>query len=240
MGRGCARTFPDEIPADRGSASCTSEANNAMRFVGRIEEWNDDRGFGFVTPNGGGERVFAHIKAFESKGRRPLVGDLISYEAVADDRRRLNALRIRFIETSKRIPVNDKDWIPRRFAGGFSLLAVSAASYTGKVPLLLALIYTVMSLITFFAYWRDKAAARANRWRTQESSLHILGLLGGWPGALIAQGSFRHKTRKRSFQIGFWLVLAINVFAVAWLVQTGRVADSNEWLLSVVSGRSIH
>ena len=94
MGRGCARTFPDEIPADRGSASCTSEANNAMRFVGRIEEWRDDRGFGFVTPNGGGARAFAHIKAFESKGRRPLVGDLISYEAVADDRRRLNALRI--------------------------------------------------------------------------------------------------------------------------------------------------
>ncbi len=125
-------------------------------------------------------------------------------------------------------------------AGGFFLLVVAAASYLGKLPPLLALIYMVMSLITFFAYWRDKAAARENRWRTEESALHLLGLLDGWPGALIAQGSFRHKTRKRSFQIAFWLVLAINVSAVAWLAQTGKVADANQWVLSLVSRIPIH
>ncbi|MCB1578653.1 MAG: cold shock domain-containing protein, partial [Xanthomonadales bacterium] len=54
-----------------------------MRFVGRIAEWNDEKGYGFVEPNGGGERAFVHVKAFERRVRRPADGDLISYEPKA-------------------------------------------------------------------------------------------------------------------------------------------------------------
>ncbi|MCB1577615.1 MAG: cold shock domain-containing protein, partial [Xanthomonadales bacterium] len=54
-----------------------------MRFVGRIAEWNDEKGYGFVEPNGGGERAFVHVKAFERRNRRPADGDLISYEPKA-------------------------------------------------------------------------------------------------------------------------------------------------------------
>jgi cold shock CspA family protein len=68
-----------------------------MRYVGRIAEWDDDRGFGFVTPNGGGDRAFVHIKAFERASSRPAAGMLISYELLKDDKGRFNAKGVRFV-----------------------------------------------------------------------------------------------------------------------------------------------
>ncbi len=51
-----------------------------MRYQGRITNWNDDKGYGFVTPNGGGEKAFVHITAFSNSHRRPTESDLITYE----------------------------------------------------------------------------------------------------------------------------------------------------------------
>jgi cold shock CspA family protein len=51
-----------------------------MRFQGRIENWNEAKGFGFVRPNGGGDRAFVHISSVTNKSHRPTSGDLISYE----------------------------------------------------------------------------------------------------------------------------------------------------------------
>jgi len=211
-----------------------------MRFVGRLEEWNDDRGFGFVTPNGGGARAFVHIKAFEQRARRPAVGDLISYRPKPDALQRLNALQVRFVETTSPVQSRRKDWFPRKMAGGFFLAVVVAAAYLGKLPPFVALIYVAMSVITFFAYWLDKSAARANRWRTRENTLHVLALLGGWPGALIAQGRFRHKVRKESFLMAFWLTLVTNLVVVAWLLHTGKADSVIPWFLSIVSGAAVH
>jgi uncharacterized membrane protein YsdA (DUF1294 family) len=59
-------------------------------------------------------------------------------------------------------------------------------------------------------------AAMCNRWRTYESTLHILGLIGGWPGALIVQRMFRHKNRKRKLHIVFWLSVTINCGLLVW------------------------
>ncbi len=194
-----------------------------MRYVGRITDWNDERGYGFVSPNGGGERAFVHIKAFEKRGHRPLDEDLISYEPERDERRRLNAMRVRPVKISATPRQPQRPWLPRRMLGVLALFAVAFAAYTGWIPLTAVLIYTAMSVIAFFAYGLDKSAARTRRWRTQESTLHLFALLGGWPGALIAQGSFHHKTRKLSFQITFWFLVAMNVGALAWLIHTGHI-----------------
>ena len=69
------------------------------------------------------------------------------------------------------------------------------------------LAYGAMSLVTALAYAHDKAAAGRGRPRTPENTLHLLALLGGWPGALFAQRAFRHKTRKTGFQLVFWLIV---------------------------------
>ncbi len=83
---------------------------------------------------------------------------------------------------------------------------------SGRLPIAL-LIYGSASLVTFLLYWRDKHSAMKDRWRTPESRLHLFELLGGWPGALVAQQLLRHKTRKLGFQVPFWfIVLAHQVF----------------------------
>jgi uncharacterized membrane protein YsdA (DUF1294 family)/cold shock CspA family protein len=194
-----------------------------VRHVGRIAEWNDGKGYGFVTPNGGGERAFVHVRAFEKRSWRPIDGDLISYEPVADDRRRLNATRIRYVIARAPTTASQYDWFPRRAFGVVALLALAVAALIGKLPPAVPAIYAGMSVISFFAYGLDKAAARTNRWRTQENTLHLLEVLGGWPGALIAQGSFRHKTRKLEFQIVFWLLVLVNLVLLALLSESGQL-----------------
>jgi uncharacterized membrane protein YsdA (DUF1294 family) len=81
-------------------------------------------------------------------------------------------------------------------------------------------LYLSASSVAFFAYRQDKNATRYNRRRTPEQTLHLLGLLGGWPGALLAQKLLRHKTRKLSFQIVFWTTVLLNVGAVIMLLSS--------------------
>ncbi|MGU3643964.1 DUF1294 domain-containing protein [Microbacterium sp. C23T] len=76
-------------------------------------------------------------------------------------------------------------------------------------------LYGAASIIAFAAYGIDKAAARRQANRISEQTLVILGLIGGWPGALVAQQAFRHKTRKRSFRRAFWATVGVNILALA-------------------------
>ena len=79
-------------------------------------------------------------------------------------------------------------------------------------------LYPAVSLISLLLYWQDKHQARSQAWRTPEKVLHASELCGGWPGALVAQQMFRHKTRKLSYQLVFWgIVLLHQVFWVDYL-----------------------
>lgn len=94
----------------------------------------------------------------------------------------------------------------------------------GKLPIWLPLIYLVISVVTFFFYAMDKRAATRAQWRTPENTLHALALFCGWPGALLAQQSLRHKSSKKNFQIIFWVTVAVNSGLLAWLALSGLVA----------------
>ena len=78
------------------------------------------------------------------------------------------------------------------------------------VVLALSVLCVAASVCAFIAYALDKSAARKNRWRIPERTLHILALMGGWPGALAAQKIYRHKSRKRSFQLVFWTTVLVH------------------------------
>ena len=85
------------------------------------------------------------------------------------------------------------------------------ASFAWNLPLLVGAAYLIVSLSCFVAYAIDKSAARSGDWRTPETSLLLLGLVGGWPGGLLAQQWLRHKTSKASFQWKFYLTVVLNL-----------------------------
>ena len=93
---------------------------------------------------------------------------------------------------------------------------------------LVLIVYAVASVITFFAYGLDKRAARRGRWRTPEATLHLLELLGGFPGAMLAQRIFRHKRGKVRYLIVFWLIVALHAAAWAgWFWLRSRGSDTS-------------
>ncbi|WP_017220190.1 DUF1294 domain-containing protein [Moritella dasanensis] len=79
--------------------------------------------------------------------------------------------------------------------------------------------YVVLSIITLLVYGKDKWAAKRQAWRTPERTLHLLALLGGWPGALLGQKLFSHKISKISFKRIFWLTVVGNLLIVLGIFQ---------------------
>ena len=82
----------------------------------------------------------------------------------------------------------------------------------------------LLNLLTFFAYWQDKYAASKGAWRISESTLHLWGLAGGWPGAWFAQQILRHKSRKGSFLANYWATVFLHCAAVGGWVYWVRFA----------------
>jgi len=99
--------------------------------------------------------------------------------------------------------------MPASFAV-FFLGTVLLTTLAGALPMFILALYLAMSAIAFIAYGFDKSAARRQQPRIRERTLHAFSLAGGWPGALLAQAAFRHKTKKQPFQWVFWLSVLVN------------------------------
>ena len=82
----------------------------------------------------------------------------------------------------------------------------AVVAYAGLVAL--------TSLVSFATYGFDKRRAAIGGRRVPERALLLLAFLGGWPGSILAQRHFRHKTRKLKFLIPFWVVTALHVALV--------------------------
>jgi uncharacterized membrane protein YsdA (DUF1294 family)/cold shock CspA family protein len=193
-----------------------------MRFEGLIKSWDDDRGFGFIEPAKGGDRIFVHITAFPSRSGRPVLNQRVSFEVDLDRDQKKQARRVQFVRPAKparRRPRNQAaEW------GGATLLAVPAflvlylaVAVTWRVPGWVAAAYLALSVASFMLYAADKTAASTGARRTPERMLLAVGLLGGWPGGLVAQQLLRHKSIKSSFRSGFWATVAANVVAFVGL-----------------------
>ena len=83
-------------------------------------------------------------------------------------------------------------------------------------------IYLLMSALTFLLYAIDKRKAARSRWRIPENTLHLAELLGGAPGALLAQHFLRHKNRKLNYQVVFWLIVLLHLLFWAWYFRLLR------------------
>lgn len=188
-----------------------------MRSKGKVVTWKDDRGFGLIEPFDGGEQVFLHVKAFANRGRRPVVGDVIYFSLSKDNQGRIRAANVYYAgEKPAAKSPKRKGNISTAPAWVFFAIVAASVMFTGLSPDI-PLVYVVVSLVTFIAYAIDKWAAVNDRWRTAEGTLHMLALVGGWPGALIAQKVFRHKSRKAAFRTIFWATVILNCAAFIWL-----------------------
>lgn len=82
--------------------------------------------------------------------------------------------------------------------------------------------YCAMSAVAFGMFWWDKRAAGRGGWRTPEKTLHLVELLGGWPGAMLGQRLLRHKSKKVSYRITLWAIAAVHVAGWAWWLVGAR------------------
>src|SRR3546814_18172897 len=94
--------------------------------------------------------------------------------------------------------------VPRALLGVACLLAVVLGTVFDVLPLVVALAGAGLSLLSYLMYWLDKEAAQGGAQRIPESTLHLVDLLGGWPGELIAQPQVRHKQVLSWFKFAFW------------------------------------
>ena len=76
---------------------------------------------------------------------------------------------------------------------------------------------------TLALYGYDKAVAGSGGRRVPEIVLHGAELLGGTPAAFVAQRLLHHKSRKGSYQMRFWLIVAMQAAAVLVIWQIGWV-----------------
>lgn len=103
---------------------------------------------------------------------------------------------------------------------GLFLAGVALGCVLGVLPLASLIIYSIASLVTFILYAQDKSAAVSGRRRTPEVRLHVLSLIGGWPGALCAQQYLRHKSSKARFRAVYTLTVVMNLVLLGWMVMT--------------------
>lgn len=116
-------------------------------------------------------------------------------------------------------------------AGWFGLACVACLS--PMIPILpeltwsgltYAVLVVLFSCLAFGMYGLDKLKAQRGWWRISEKALHVVAVLGGWPGATWGQHVFRHKTQKTSFRLVFWATLGAHFAILCILVYTGLLA----------------
>jgi uncharacterized membrane protein YsdA (DUF1294 family)/cold shock CspA family protein len=184
--------------------------------------WRDDKGFGFVRPETGEKDFFIHVSAFKKgMNRRPQVGDLIHFETATDapEQRRISHAEIDGVVYEKsgggvrKSPPMIDPFLVKTLASIPILLSIYQVWKTANpIPLVS---YIFMSSLTILYYGVDKKHALIDRWRIPEFYLHCLELMGGWPGALLAQSEFRHKTKKSRYQRVFWAIVIMH--GIGWL-----------------------
>jgi uncharacterized membrane protein YsdA (DUF1294 family)/cold shock CspA family protein len=202
---------------------------------GQLTKWKDDRGFGFIQPNGSNQEIFIHITAFQNLNRRPEVGDVICYQLALEKDGKVRACNASLQEsTSKLISNSSSSTKPIKYTSKPGIKYSSSVSRTillSVIPVLGAIhfaittgnpipliVYPVMSVITFALYADDKSRAKQKRWRVSESKLHLCEFMGGWLGGFVAQWKLHHKSSKVSYQFVFWLIVIIHIgFWLVWL-----------------------
>lgn len=191
---------------------------------GRLVQWNDARGFGFIRAEDGA-RYFVHISDIGRIATRPRVGDTVRFSGrvgrdgrpVAADVTISGANPVDRTVSRRGAPKPQAELRDHLRIGGAVLLVLLllAGLVLDRVPLWLGGAYFGLSLLSGLTYLTDKRAAEAGHWRVSEMTLHVTDLLGGIAGGLLAQQLLRHKSAKTEFVV---------TSAAIWLLHAGLLS----------------
>ena len=200
-----------------------------MRDQGRLVEWFDDKGYGFIQPNDASkDRVFLHIKDFMRQGPRPIVGCALEYTVLLDGDGRYRAQQVTYLKASqtqkilpkpKNVNVQQQKLKPMQIACVGYILALAVFTLLGMLSGMVLLFISIINALTYWMYAQDKEAALLGNRRVPEQTLHILSFLGGWPTAWLAQEKMRHKTQKQPFRKIYFCTIALNILLILWLIS---------------------
>lgn len=200
----------------------------AKKLSGKLVEWDDARGFGFLRC--GSARVFVHRREF-SERRKPIEeGDRLRFLMGEDEKGRKCARDIEHLGNGGAL-----SFVALLFCVILLFLPVLALERYTPNWLWVGGSFLVINVFTAVVYIWDKWKARQGGWRISELQLHVCELLGGWPAAFLMQRLLRHKTSKWSFQLIFWLIVAGYQLA-SFEVISGGTLMRTVW--SIFSGKS--
>lgn len=212
-----------------------------MKKKGVVRRWDAVRGFGFIRSPGEAD-VFFHIRDFRSAGAPPSEGMAVGFDEIHVGGKGPRAMAVHPIAGDGTVRGASRA-APRRSASPrTATAAVGTRSVLWLLPLWLALLgcglwlerlpwwgiaaLVALNAVTLFAYAFDKDAAQKGRWRTQEQTLHLFALLGGWPAAGLAQRMLRHKSSKTVF---------LQVYAATALLHCIALAGWVFWVAPRIS-----
>jgi len=165
-----------------------------MRDQGRLVEWFDEKGYGFIQPNDDSkDRVFLHIKDFARQGPRPILGCALEYNVIVDAQGRYRAQQVSYLKASQTQKSRTQKVSPKKTEQGqrWSPMQIASVAY---------IVFLVLLVLP-------------------ENTLHLLSFLGGWPAAWFAQQKLRHKTQKQPFRKIYFCTILFNILLILWLIS---------------------
>lgn len=214
-----------------------------MRKQRTVVRWDEPKGFGFIQSPQSSAQLFFHIRDWRA-GDSPALRAAVSFEEIHVGGKGARAMDVRPADSAalprarpgststagtgrrgSRPARGTQHQHSQRHAGPALALMIGWAGLLvggvvlGRMSWVLLPVALVFNLVTFYLYWQDKFAASKGQWRTAEDTLHLFGLLGGWPGAWFAHQILRHKSSKQAFRNVYWATAVVNMLALAaWVL----------------------
>lgn len=184
-----------------------------MAIQGTISQWHGNRGYGYIMVDDQNTQIKFHLYDLDAFGQTPRISERVRFKLSKDQNGELRAVKV-----ERTLILNFS------FAVTIWFLTVLVASIILlDYPLLMGMLYVAMSALSYAVYAFDKHAMHENRWRVPTATYHLLSLLGGWPGAMLAQSILHHKYNDFGFKGLFWLTVLVN-FALFCFSLTERGA----------------